>query len=122
MADPSLGDVSIHSLCQCLNKAKTYGLWARAAAVDELVDRVRVVVEVGRQRRIGERIAVVGNKVLEVGGHLLGIRAAHTLGTTGCQSLSEGGLWRSEGAGRKEGGCNDEGAHFDWYNKPERWY
>ena len=119
VADPSLGEVSIHSLCEYLNRAKTCSLWAGAAAVDELVDRVRVVVEVGRQRRIGERIAVVGNEVLEVGGHTLCIRAAHALGTTGCQSLSEGGLWRSEDAGRKEGSCNDEGAHFDWYNRPK---
>ena len=109
----------MHSLCECFNRAKTYSLWAGAAAVDELVDRVRVVVEVGRQRRIGERIAVVGNEVLEVGGHALCIRAAHALGTTGCQSLSEGGLWRSEDAGHKEGSCNDGGTHVDWYNRPK---
>ena len=88
-------------------------MWAGAAAVDELVDGVRVVGEVGGQRGVGERIAVVGDEVLEVGGDSLGIRIAHACRSTLCQPLAEGDLWRSENAGREYGSCEDVGAHID---------
>ena len=62
-------------------------------------------MEVGGHRRVGELIAVVGNEVLEVGSDLLCIRIAHACWGALCQSLEEGGLCRSNGAGRKEGSC-----------------
>lgn len=92
-----------------------YSDWAGASRVDELNDGVRVVVEVLGQGSIGEFVAVLGDEVLEIGGDLLGIGVAHTLSSaSGHELVAEGGFWRSEDAGREGGGCNDDGAHFDW--------
>lgn len=94
-----------------LYRGTTHSVWASAARVDELDDGVRVVVEVRGERGDGERVAVLGDEVLEVGGNLLCVGRAHTSrGTTLRELVGEAGL--SEGAGREKS-CNDVGAHCD---------
>lgn len=57
---------------------RSYSDWSVGASViDQLNDRVGVIVEVCGEIRIGEGIAVVGDGFLEVVGDGLGIRVAH---------------------------------------------
>ena len=90
---------------------KTHRSWAgRATVVDELVDGVRVVGEVGGQGLVGQGIAVRGDEVLEVGGDLLSIGIAHAVG--GGTGLDEA-LWEgSDGGDKGRSGGEDERTHL----------
>lgn len=87
---------------------------AGAAAVDEGRDGGGVVVVVDGQDRVGERVAVVGDEVVEVVGDLLGLGGRHA----GVVTLDEGLVGR-EGKGRsgKRHGREDggEGTHLGYY-------
>ena len=96
----------------------SYGLRSvGAAVVDELDDGVGVVDEVGRESRVGEGVAVVGDGFSEVVGDLLSFGVAHAAGIAVGEPAwaLENSPRGCEGGGGEEGGRSQkrgEGTHL----------
>lgn len=84
--------------------SSSYRLRPRASAVDQLSDGVGVVEEGGRERGLGQSVAVVGDEGAEVEGGVVGVLCGHAGGVAV-------GLWAPLLLRRRsgEGGCEEGG-------------
>lgn len=92
-------------------ECETYRNWAGCSTVDEGVDRVGLVVEVGGENVVGESGRVVGDQLGEIVSDDIGVRVAQA------ERIS----WLGPGVGRNSGageegstqGENGGGTHSD---------
>ena len=82
----------------------TYRNWTGCGAVDQGVDRVRLISIVGREDAIGQGGRVVGDQLGEVVGNLVGVGVTQAK----CVSGLSPAVGNSDGRASEEGGGPDE--------------